>query len=292
MDVTSTRNTTRRSVLVYSALATDRWDEAMHSGADVIFFDLEDGTTEERKDEGRTRIIETFAQGMPTRPNDAPISLLRVNPPRTLHGLRDLVAVMESAVRPDGLVLPKVGHPEEVRWVADVLQTENLNLELMPLIEDQAGLRAAHEIAQASELVRSLFLGSVDLSGELRTAMGWDALYDARATLVRATSAAGIDCIDGPWLAVDDVDGLRDEAQRVASMGFTGKASYDPSQLTDIHAAFTPSSAQIALAERVIEAVDSSATGAARVDGRSVNKANAKGARRLLARAREMGVLG
>ena len=46
-----TRN--RRSLMVFSALAVDRHDELMASGADLIAFDLEDGTASDRKDEAR-----------------------------------------------------------------------------------------------------------------------------------------------------------------------------------------------------------------------------------------------
>ena len=57
-----------------------------------------------------------------------------------------------------------------------------------------------------------------------------------------------------------------------------------------VHAAFTPSTADIDHAERVIAAVRSSATGGARVDGRSVNRASAKAAARVLELARRRGV--
>ena len=61
------------------------------------------------------------------------------------------------------------------------------------------------------------------------------------------------------------------------------------SQLDAIHAGFTPSASQIAFAQKVVDAVEASETGGALVDGQSVNKANAKGAERILARARRLG---
>ena len=163
--------------------------------------------------------------------------------------------------------------------------------ELIPLIEDQAGVRNARAIASASERVSALFLGSVDLSGELRSNMGWDALLKARQCVVEAGSEFGLDCIDGPWLDADDLEGLQIELGRLAAMGFTGKASYDIQQIAAIHSAFTPSMDEVGLARRIIVAVTASDTGAARVDGKSVNKANAKAARRLLALAQRRGVV-
>lgn len=276
----------RRSLLVYSALATERWGEALTSGADMVMFDLEDGTAEPRKDEGRAAILDCFQQ---LDGAIGPQCLLRINSPRTAHGLRDLIAVLEAERPPSGLVLPKVRHPEEVCWVADLLAPRHVHVGLIPLIEDQAGVNAAEAIACASPIVDALFLGAVDLSGELGTGLDWDALYAARAALVSAASVAGVDCIDGPWLDVFDRDGLVGEAQRVARMGFTGKASYAASQLSAIHAAFTPTEQEIAFAKRVVAAVADSTSGGGVVDGRSVNKANAKGAERVLQRAQRFG---
>ena len=179
---------------------------------------------------------------------------------------------------------------EDVTLVADVLHSAGKNIELIPLIESQAGVRNAAQIAAASPMVSALFLGAVDYSGELGSDMGWDALYRARAMLVEACSECRIDCIDGPWLDVDDMAGLRSELPRLARMGMTGKASYEPAQLPAIHAAFTPSEDEIDYAQRVIQAVQTSPTGGAKVDGKSVNKANAKGAERVLERARMRGV--
>lgn len=288
----------RRSLMVFSALAIDRWDDVMGLGADLVCFDLEDGTVAARKDEARQVCLSAF-ENSPTRKTALPSNgaaaastrrLLRINSPRTVAGLKDLAAVAGLSRPPEALVLPKIGCAEDVRLVSDVLDDAGLASGLIPLIEDQAGVGNSRHIAAASPRVCGLFLGSVDLSGELGTDMGWDALYRARSMLVEAASEQCIDCIDGPWLDADDLDGLAHEAARLAAMGFTGKASYDPKQIPIIHAAFTPSANAIDYAERVVAAVANSASGGARVDGHSVNRANAKAARRVLDLARRRGV--
>lgn len=274
----------KRSVLVFSAVSEDAWTMALDAPSDAVILDLEDGTMPSLKNTARAVIIEKLA-GL-RRHAGQPQIWVRVNSPRTPHGLRDLLALIESDVSPDALVLPKVSHPEEVRWVAALMTEHHARLELVALIENQAGLEHASAIAQASPRLSALFLGSVDLSGELGSDMSWEALYGARSTLVRAASQAGIDVIDGPWLDVADEVGLHIELERVVAMGFTGKASYAPSQVAPIHAALTPTPEAIDRATRIIAAVETSPTGAAVVDGRSVNRANAKGAERLLIRAR------
>lgn len=278
--------------MVFSALEQQRWDEVMALGADLICFDLEDGTAKHRKDDARELCLAQFETKLgagSTAPNPVRV-LLRINSPRTVHGVKDLVAIAQMAHPPHGLILPKVECAEDVSLVAEVVSESHAAIELIPLIESQAGVRNTRQIAGASDRVSALFLGSVDLSGELGSDMGWDALYRARSQLVEAASELGIDCIDGPWLDADDRDGLQAELTRLASMGFTGKASYDDVQIAPIHAAFTPSAEQIDFACRVIAAVTSSATGGARVDGRSVNKANAKAAARVVELARRRGV--
>jgi len=276
----------RRSILVYSALEVARWDEVMHLGADLVAFDLEDGTAEDRKDEARRLCLPYFAKAAQDALTEGSRALLRINSPRTLHGIKDLCQVAELVHPPTGLILPKIEFAEDVTLVAEVLHSAGKNIELIPLIESQVGVRNASQIAAASSMVSGLFLGAVDYSAERRSDMGWDALYHARSLLVEACSECRIDCIDGPWLDVDDMAGMRLELPRLASMGMTGKASYEPVQLPAIHAAFTPSPDEIDYAQRVIQAVQASPTGGAKVDGKPVNKANAKGAAKVLDLAR------
>jgi (S)-citramalyl-CoA lyase len=283
----------RRSLLVYSALAVERWDEVMYLGADMVCFDLEDGTAAERKDEARElclSYIERRQAPSASQQTTPTLSLLRINSPHTLAGLKDIVAVAQMSHPPDGIIIPKTATAHDVRLVSNVLTHSVQSIEIIPLIETQSGVRNCRAIAAASPTVSALFLGSVDLSGELDSDMGWDALYRARSQLVEAASECDLDSIDGPWLSVDDTQGLASELARLAPMGFTGKASYDPSQIAAIHSAFTPSAEAIDKAQRIIDAVAASASGGARVDGQSVNKANAKGAARLIARARRRGV--
>ena len=197
--------------MVFSALAQQRWDEVMAMGADLVCFDLEDGTAMDRKDEARAQCLAQFESKLAagtTEPRSAK-ALLRINSPRTLHGIKDLAAVAQMRHPPHGLVLPKIECATDVTLVAEVLAENNTEIELIPLIESQAGVRNAQQIAGATHTVTALFLGSVDLSGELGSDMGWDALYRARSQLVEATSEAGIDCIDGPWLDVENQNGYK-----------------------------------------------------------------------------------
>jgi (S)-citramalyl-CoA lyase len=277
----------RRSIIFYSALEPERWDDAVASNADMFCFDMEDSTVPGRKEEARRVCLPLFE-----RPVERPVvRLVRMNIPRSDEGIRDLIALRELETPPDGVVIPKVSSPEEVRWVAGLLAPCHPDLELVVLIETQEGLENARAIAKAAPQISTLFLGYADFSGEIGSDMSQNALHHLRSRIVLAASEAGIDSMDGPFFDPTDREGLIAETQAVASMGFTGKASYDAIQIPDIHAAFTPNAAQIDHAERVIAAVAASPTGMARVDGESVNKANVKTANRIIETAERRGVL-
>lgn len=276
----------RRSLLFYPALQTERWAEAMNSGADMIVFDLEDGTLPSRRDEARKGVMELFAA---PRSENSPARLLRINNPRCSDGLRDLLLVHDCASPPDGLILPKVEHPEEVRWQADILAARHPDVELIILVESPLGVRNAADIALATRgsvgpQVTCLFLGTADFSASIESDLGWDALYHARSQVVLAAREAGIDAMDGVWFDPRDEAGLTEEARRVAAMGFSGKASYDAAQIPIIHSAFSPSREQVDWAERVIAAAKADTVGTARVDGKMVNESIARRARQVLAR--------
>ncbi|MDA7949273.1 MAG: CoA ester lyase [Hyphomicrobiaceae bacterium] len=276
----------RRSILFYPALSPERWEEAMSSGADMVVFDLEDGTVPERRVEARSVVMPLY--GLKHGP-DHPARLLRVNHPRSEDGLRDILAVIEADVPPHGLILPKIEHGQEVSWVADLLRPTHPDIELIVLIESPAGLEHATEIATATRgidgpQVTCLFFGTADFSASIGSDLGWDALAFGRGQIVAAANEAGIDAMDGVWFDPSDDEGLREEARRVAAMGFTGKASYDASQIPIIHEIFSPTDDDVAWAERVIKVAGDDALGTARLDGKMVNESIVRRARRILAR--------
>ena len=209
----------------------------------------------------------------------------------TDEAVRDMLAIADLAAPPDGVVIPKVESAEQVQWVAGILAPRHPNLELIVLIETQRGLDNARAIAKAAPQISTLFLGYADFSGEIGSDMSQGALHHLRSRIVLAASEAGLDAMDGPFFQPNDTVGLLEETKAVAAMGFTGKASYDAQQIPHIHGVFTPDEEAIDYAQRVKSAVESSPTGAARVDGKAVNKANVKSADIVLETAERRGVL-
>ena len=109
----------------------------------------------------------------------------------------------------------------------------------------------------------------------------------ARSMLVLASAAAHIDAPTGP-VSTDyrDLDALRASSVALRRMGFGGRSAIHPAQIPIINEVFTPTAAEIERATAQL-AVFAEAGGGACLgpDGRMVDEAVVRSARRLLARA-------
>lgn len=271
----------RRSLLMVSALRPEDFRRAAESGADMVCADLEDGTVPSRRCEARVSVFDIFAGS--AQPGLR--RLLRINSPRTSDGLRDILAIVECSTPPDGLILPKVADPEEVRIVAGLIRPAHPGIGLIALIESPEGLRKVDAIAQAAPEMKALFFGSADYSAEVGCNRSWDSLAYARAKIVNAAKEAGIDAIDGAWFDPHDDAGFLEETRRVVAMGFTGKVSYELAHVPHIHAALAPTPEQVGDARRIVAAAAGDTVGITRLDGRMVNESIVRSARKILAAA-------
>jgi (S)-citramalyl-CoA lyase len=254
----------RRSLLFVPGLRPDRYRKALEAGADIVCIDIEDAVALDRKAEARALTLPLFAEG-----DNANVErMLRINGMSTPDGLKDLQAIMESDAPPPSIMIPKIRAPEEIELLDTLLSTgKTREIRFCVIVETNRGLERAHEIARASSRIDSMILGAVDMSADLRCRKAWEPLLYTRSRLVHAAATAGIDLLDVPFLNLDDLDGLREEAMRCADLGFTGKASIHPKQLPVIHAAFTPDAAAIEKAKKVCAAFENDKTGLVMVDG-------------------------
>ena len=269
----------RRCLLFVPANRPDRYAKALSSGADCVCIDLEDAVAFDRKDEGRDQALAWLPSWSPQ-----PVELvLRINSVKTAVGLRDLMALLDSGGRPDALMLPKLDSPEEVRWVDALLGERLAEVRLIPMIETVEGLAAAEAIARASSRAGALLLGGVDLSTELGCTRDWDAMHYARSRTVHAAALARIDVMDMPFLDVNDLEALRQEARLAARLGFTGKAVIHPSHVAPVLEAFSPAPEEIEWARRIVEAYERNRGGVLLVDGKLVERPVIRAAQRVLA---------
>jgi citrate lyase beta subunit len=272
----------RRSLLFVPALRPDRVIKAVESGADIVCIDLEDSVTPARKGEARDLAIKTLR----SPPAGATLAI-RINPIDGEDGQRDAAALAAAGVKPAYVMVPKIAGAADLREAKKRLGPAAAPF--IAIVETSSALECAHEVSREAAPDGILFFGAMDLAAELGCALEWEPLIYARGRMVHAAAGAGIEAMDTPFPGIEDEAGAIEEARRARSFGFTGKAAIHPKHIPGIHAAFTPSAAEIAWAKRVCEAWSAS-TGAVQLDGKMIDRPVLRAAERTLAIAKRLGV--
>ena len=237
-------------------------DKAMDLDCDVMMLDIEDGVTPEEKPNARAMIAASLGREKGPGTPDRYVRINAIGHPRMEA---DLEAVLCPGL--EGLVLPKVQSPEEVRSVARLLDEREAAVGLEPgsvrlhvAIESPRGLLNALAIAEASPRVVGLMFGAEDYGWELglpavREEEAAELLH-ARSTLVMAGRAAHVQVVDGVWPKLGDEDGLWADVRQARRLGFSGKALFHPSQIGPINALFSPTPEEIDYCRGVAAAFD------------------------------------
>jgi citrate lyase subunit beta/citryl-CoA lyase len=292
----------RRSELATPASSERMCAKAPSSGADLVFLDLEDACAPVAK-EGARGIAVAALTGQDW---GRTLRAVRVNGLDTRWCHDDVVEVVTGAREAlDVLIVPKARSGRDVWWF-DVLLTQlevKLGLPvgriaLEVLIEDAEGLANAVDIARSSPRLEALIFGAGDLSGSLHARVDGnfdpvgpypgDFWHFARAQVVMAARAAGIDAIDAPHPAYQDPDGFRRSASHAALLGFDGKWAIHPGQVPIANEVFSPTEEEIAAARASIatyRASEAGGQGAIGRDGKLVDAAHMRLAETVLRRA-------
>jgi citrate lyase beta subunit len=197
---------------------------------------------------------------------------------------------------PDGIVLPKAADAGQVRQISERIAAfeekqglRTLSIRLIAQIESARGLVNIKEIAGADARLDALIFGSEDFAhdvGATRTPEGEEILY-ARSKVVAHAAAFGLQAIDMLWVDFKDKVGLQRVADQGARLGYSGMQVIHPDQIAPVQAAFTPSAAEIAAAQRIVDAYEHNlkeGRGAFALDGKMVDLPIVKAAQRVLAR--------
>ncbi|MEM7334167.1 MAG: CoA ester lyase [Chloroflexota bacterium] len=275
----------RRSLIFFPGNKPELFDKACATGADMVTADLEDAIAPNDKTEARKATFKRFSEAIDTTQE----CIVRVNSIRSADGLADLQLLLETETPPKALMLPKVKSPDEVRVYEDLLIGSHGHIRFHAIIETNEGLEACYEIARASDRIDSILFGGVDMAADLRIEMTWEGLVYGRSRVAHAGATAGIDVVDVPYLDFRNLDGMREEAEAVKRLGFTGKASVHPSQIAPLNEIFSPSAEQIEQAKRIIAAFEEQGTGLVVIDNKLIEKPVLRSMYRLLAIAERMG---
>ena len=259
----------RRSFIFTPGLNPEMFPKALASGADMVCIELEDGIAIKDKDEARKNTINAL-KTLEVK-NDVEL-VVRVNCQRTKPGLLDLEAFISSKLKVKALMLPKVKTPDEITFIDDLLSDCNLDTDLHVIMETNEALENIYDIAHSSKRIVALYFGGVDMAAELRVPNSYENLVYARSKLVHAGASVGIDVIDVPYLDLEDMNGMKKEAELVRNLGFTGKGSIHPKQINILNKVFTPSEEEITKAKKIIDQFNASDTGLVVIDGKLIEK--------------------
>ena len=259
----------RRSFIFTPGLNPEMFPKALASGADMVCIELEDGIAIKDKDEARKNTINALKN---LKINNDVELVVRVNCQRTKPGLLDLEAFISSKLNVKALMLPKVKTPDEITFIDDLLTDCNMDTDLHVIMETNEALENIYDIAHASKRIVALYFGGVDMAAELRVPNSYENLIYARSKLVHAGASVGIDVIDVPYLDLEDMDGMKKEAELVRNLGFTGKGSIHPKQINILNKVFTPSDEEINKAKKIIDQFNASDTGLVVIDGKLIEK--------------------
>jgi citrate lyase beta subunit len=280
----------RRSLIFAPGDKPEMLAKAAASGADMACLDLEDAVAPQHKAAARERTLALFASGRSGSPAaDGVERIVRINPLRSAEGMKDVAALVAAPASPPALMLTKVRTADEVKLLDEVLSEAQMPTRLHVIVETNDALENAMAIGRASARIDSLLFGAVDLTAELRATYGWEPLLYARARVVNAAAAAGLDLVDVPWLDLADMDGMRREAEQSRALGFTGKGAIHPKQIAPLNEIFTPKPEDVARARRIVSAFAAAGTGLVVIDGKLIERPVLRAMNRLVAVADAIG---
>ncbi|MDG6103651.1 CoA ester lyase [Dactylosporangium aurantiacum] len=277
-----------RSYLYVPGDAPQKLDKALHRGADALIVDLEDAVPAAGKDRARALVAEWLG-ALPA--TGRPAVWVRVNTGPA--GEADARAVAGPNLA--GVCLAKADSPAQVAALGVALAGAEEacglpvgTIAVVPLLESAAAVLAAPAIARAPRVAR-LQIGEADLRAELGVTLGPDEreLLFVRSQVVLAAAAAGIAPPVAP-VSTDyrDLAALRASTVALRRLGFLGRACIHPAQVEVVNEVFTPTPQELAaaadLVRRFDDAVGSGAGVLVDVDGRMVDAAVVRAARRLL----------
>ncbi|MBB4616700.1 CoA ester lyase [Sphingomonas abaci] len=269
---------TWRSLLFVPGDRPERMAKAAGCGADALILDLEDSVAASAKPAAREAVAAFLRE-----PRVLPL-VVRVNPLDSGLVEDDLAAVLPA--RPDALMLPKAEGAASVAALAT-----RAGLPILPVAtETPAAIFQLGSYAGVAQHLAGLTWGAEDLPAAIGATSareadgGYTAPYQlARALTLFGAHAAGVAAIETVFPDFRDLDALAAYAGRGRRDGFTGMMAIHPAQVPVINATFTPSDAERAAAQAIVDLFAANpGAGALQLAGRMVDAPHLKQARRIL----------
>jgi citrate lyase subunit beta/citryl-CoA lyase len=276
----------RRSALYMPGANERALEKAAGLPADALILDLEDAVAPDAKAEARDRVCEAATSGR----YGAREVTIRINGVGTPWHDDDLRAV--AAAGPAAVVVPKIDSAGAVHAIEKGLEASGApdHTAIWAMVETPVAMLGAREVAESSERLTVLVMGTNDLAKELgaEPVPGRAPLLTGLGLGLLAARAAGKVILDGVYNDLRDPEGFEAECVQGRQMGFDGKTLIHPSQLEPCNRVFAPTSEAIEQAGRIIaafEEAEAEGRGVVTVDGRMIENLHVEQARRTLALA-------
>jgi citrate lyase subunit beta/citryl-CoA lyase len=284
---------TFRSLIFVPGINPRFVDKAKKLNADIICFDLEDSVLPAEKVTARKMIVKALRQR--AQYNLTKNVYVRINSPESGISGKDLISTIQKGL--DGVVVPKVNEESELVELCGLIteleqkrRIEKNRIKLMPSIESAKGIVNAYSIARADVRVNALIFGLYDFLHDMHLdyvdndVTGYS--Y-ARMKIPVDARAAGVVAIDAIWQKVDDIAGLRNDAEIAKRLGYVGKSIIHPSHIEPVHEIFKPSKIEIEWATKVVNALGPAmrkgkGSGVVKLDGKMIDAAHYKLAKAIL----------
>jgi malyl-CoA/(S)-citramalyl-CoA lyase len=290
---------------------------------DILLANLEDGVPADQKEAARAGLVEV-ARSVDFGETQF---WTRVNSLDSPWGLDDLTeAVLEAGDALDVIMIPKVEGPEDIHYVDRLLAQLEAKagltqpLLIHAILETARGVANVEEICGASPRMQGLSLGPADLAANRRmkttrvggghpgylvradpavdtegntdieaprTTYQQDLWHYTIARMVDACVTHGILPFYGPFGDIKDTVACEDQFRNAYLLGCVGAWSLHPVQIGIAKTVFSPDPADVAHAQRVIDAMGDG-TGAIMLDGKMEDDASVKQCRVIVELARSL----
>jgi citrate lyase subunit beta / citryl-CoA lyase len=268
-----------RTYLFVPGTRPERFGKALASGADCVVLDLEDAVAADDKQRARDGIVRWFTDAAPA---ERARIVVRINDAAAPWFSDDLRALQGCGCT--RVLLPKA----EEAWQIAAVVAAVPGAQVLALIESARGVARVDEVAGAAGVTRLVF-GTLDFALDLAIDIADDpvGLAYAASRIAIASRVAGLPApVAGVTPQLDDAARLLADLALARRQGFGAKLCIHPSQVAPIHGALRPSPEALDWARRVL-AADAASPGAARLDGRMVDRPVVLQAQRILALGRD-----
>ena len=298
----------RRSCLSTPGATEKFLAKAPTVAADMTFLDLEDSVAPLEKVAARAKVVDAIKN----LTWDDRVLCVRINAWDTEWTYGDVIDVVGNAgERLDEVMMPKVQSAAEI-VALDFLLTQvekNCGLPVGHIgieaqIETTRGLINVEEICAASARLETIIFGPADFAASMEMPVltggvaipeyPGDHFHYVFSKILMAGRANGLQVIDGPYLYVRNLDGLREFAQRTRVLGYDGKLALTPDQAAVLNEVYSPTQEQFDRAWDILDAyqkaTEEDRKGAVMFGDEMIDEASRKMATKFVTRGQRAGL--